>query len=89
MQNNMKINSDKCATLTVCFMKNIPRLPHLHISTTDLQTVDCVKILGILIRSDLKWDKHADQIYRKATNKIYILKLLKHFHLSIQGLLTI
>ena len=26
--NNMKLNPDKCATMTVCFMKNIPQFPH-------------------------------------------------------------
>ncbi len=71
IQNNMKINPDKCATMTVCFLKNIPQLPPLQISSTDLHTVDCVKILGVLISSDLKWDKH--KIYRKARNKIYML----------------
>ncbi len=85
----MKINPDKCATMTVCFMKNIPQLPPLQISSTDLHTVDCVKILGVLISSDLKWDKHVDQIYRKASSKIYMLKILKKFHLSIPDLLTI
>ena len=73
-ENNMKLNPDKCATMTVCFMKNIPQFPPLRISSTELH---------------LRWDKHVNQIYRKASNKIRMLKLLKKFHLPVADLLTV
>ena len=88
-ENNMKLNPDKCATMTVCFMKNIPQFPPLRISSTELHTVECVKILGVLISSNLRWDKQVNRIYRKASNKIYMLKLLKKFHLPVADLLTV
>ena len=88
-QNNMNINSSKCANMNVCFMKNVPQYEPLLIMGSALEVVDYVKILGIWISSNLKWDKHIDHIYRKANSKIYMLKLLKKFNLSLPDLLTV
>ena len=88
-QNDMKLNPDKCINMNVCFMKNPPETVPLKMCLKDLKQVDNVKILGVTISSDLKWDLHMSQVLRKASNKLYMLKVLKKFKLSTVDLLTI
>ena len=87
-QNDMKLNPDKCVNMNVCFMKNPPEFFPLKMCLKDLKQVDNVKILGVTISSDLKWDLHMSQVLRKASNKLYMLKVLKKFKLSTVDLLT-
>jgi hypothetical protein len=89
VDNNMKLNPDKCVNMNVCFMRNPPQLPPLQICSKNLQVVDYVKILGVLLTADLKWDKHVAHIHRKASGKLFMVKLLKKFNLSVPDLLTI
>ena len=87
-QNDMKLNPNKCVNMNVCFMKNPPEIVPLKMCLKDLKQVDNVKILGVTISSDLKWDLHMSQVLRKASNKLYMLKVLKKFKLSTVDLLT-
>ena len=67
--NSILINALICH---VCFMKNPPEIVPLKMCLKDLKQVDNVKILGVTISSDLKWDLHMSQVYRKASNKLYV-----------------
>ena len=89
VQNNMKLNPSKCMAMNVCFMKNPLRLTPLEICSQQLQIVDCVKILGVQISSDLKWSAHISNLIRRANSKHYMIKMLKKFHLSQVDLITI
>lgn len=75
--------------MNVTFMQNPPDAQPLQVCSKDLQIVDEVKILGVTISSNLKWDRHISNIVRKAGNKLYMLKLLKKFNLSVNDLITI
>ena len=87
--NDMTLNPDKCVNMNVTFMQNPPEGQPLQMCSKDLQIVDKVKILGVTISSNLKWDCHVSNIVRKASNKLYMLKLLKKFNLSVSDLITI
>ena len=42
-------------------------------------TVECVttyKLLGIIISNDLKWNEHIDYVSRKASKRLYSLRIL-------------
>ena len=88
-QNDMKLNPDKCVNMNVCFMKNSPEIVPLKMCLKDFKQVDNVKIPGVTISSDLKWDLHMSQVLRKASSKLFMLKVLKNFKLSTFDLLTI
>ena len=43
-------------------------------------TVECVttyKLLGIIISNDLKWNEHIDYISKKASKRLYALRIFK------------
>ena len=41
------------------------------------EIVKSVKILGVTVRNDLKWNDNVDNITAKASRRIYLLKQLK------------
>ena len=44
----------------------------------DLEVVDEVRILGLIIRSDLKWVSNTDSMVSKANKRIWIVRRLKY-----------
>ncbi|KAI8516708.1 hypothetical protein Bbelb_052890 [Branchiostoma belcheri] len=48
-----------------------------------------MKILGIHLQANLKWNMHIDTIYHKASQRLCLLCKLKHFHLPIDDLVTV
>ena len=63
--------------------------PAISIDATRLQVVSEIKLLGIYIQSDLKWDKHMNEVVKRANGKLYMLRLLKSHGLPRCDLLTI
>ena len=87
--NNMQLNPKKCATMKVSFLKNEPEEQPLTIANEPLKVVDSAKILGVNINDNLKWHTQVSQMVKKANGRLYMLKLLKHFNLPRDDLVTI
>ena len=87
--NHMKLNPSKCAHMKVPFLKNQDEDHALTIDQVPLQEVSTTKILGVHVSSDLKWSKHICEVLKKANSRLYLLKLLKHFNLLTDDLVTI
>ena len=49
----------------------------LHINVTTIETVDSFHLLGLTIHNNLKWDKHVERIFKKASKRLYFLSQLK------------
>ena len=47
-----------------------------------------IKILGIWIQDNLKWDKNITEITKKANRRLYMLRMLKKFGFNHQELIT-
>ena len=45
------------------------------------------EILGVTVRNDLKWNDHVDNITAKASQRIYLLKQLKHAGIDRKSLI--
>jgi len=61
----MKLNSLKCSVVSFSHKKNITSFPY-SINDTPLSVDDFYNYLGILLKSDLNWDKHVASIAQKA-----------------------
>ena len=48
---------------------------HLQHSTS-IRSTRSAKVLGVTLRDDLKWNDHVNNITAKASQRIYLLKLL-------------
>lgn len=89
VKNNMKLNPTKCMYMDVSFMRSPQILPPLRLCNQNLQSADVVKILGIKIAKDLKWDIHIGDVLVRASGRLFMLTSLKKFGLSIRDLVTI
>ena len=56
---NMLLNPSKCMSMDINFTKNPKEPVPIQLCGLDLQCTDVVKILGIKMSSDLKWDIQA------------------------------
>ena len=77
MQNKLVANARKCKTMKVNFSRKYDFPLEAKLGTEMLQQVDQMKILGITITSDLKWQENTDQIVRRAMSRIWILRRMK------------
>lgn len=73
----MKLNSKKCKVLHVTCMKEIPAWPSLSMDQNIFKICDSVKVLGVTIQSDLKWDGQVDHMLSSASRKLFALRRLK------------
>ena len=51
--------------------------PKFNIGGTDIETVDQLKLLGVQVTNDLKWNANTESIHKRDYNKLWILKRLK------------
>ena len=67
----MFINSSKTKVLNINFCNNpLPVLPNF-------ENVKVLKMLGVFFNDQLTWSEHFDFILRKASQRLYILRILK------------
>ena len=45
-----------------------------------------MKVLGVIIQDNLKWNQHADATVKKAAKRLYFLMQLKHTHVPAKDL---
>jgi hypothetical protein len=55
----------------------------------ELEVVEEIKLLGVMITSDLKWNAHCDFICQKAFARLWMLRRLKPLGASVDVLLEI
>ena len=75
--NDMVINPTKTKEILIDFSKR-RKPPHpLQIDNTIITRVSKVKLLGVSITHDLKWNTHVDEITAKANQRVFWLSRLK------------
>ena len=67
----------KCKELRMSFVRNKPELDPILVNHQTLESVNSVKLLGLDISSDLKWNVHVSELVRKVSTTFYFLRWLK------------
>ena len=88
-RNNMKLNPTKTKEVVVNFSTRPPSHSPIVIDGTEVDLVSQAKLLGVVISSDLKWNQHVDAICKKASKRLYALRLLKRSALPEDVLITV
>ena len=86
--NMFQIQPKKCKEMRISF-KKIPGIYEnitIHGKTIDI--VRSVKILGVTLQSNLKWDEHINNIVKKASKRLYFLSQLKRAKVSSNELVN-
>ena len=76
-KNEMIINNEKTKLMVFNPCKKVDFRPELEFGDDQLELVDKMKLLGVTIRSDLKWISNSEDIVKRALNKLWIIRRLK------------
>ena len=63
--------------LTISFSRQCPRFQRARIDGNPIESVQCAKLLGVMINSNLTWNDHIEELVKKASRKHYFLVQLK------------
>ena len=90
-EHQMRINSDK--TKVMLFNTSTARdfMPRVNIGNSDqnLEVVDQLKLLGIIITSDMKWHANTEYLCIKGYNRLWMLRNLKKVGATKEELLDV
>ena len=82
-ENGLMINEKKTNLMFV-------RKGHSPFSSLLIETVPCLRILGVTFDENFKWDSHVDNIVKIASRRIHVLRRLKKTpHVSKEDLCTV
>ena len=91
-QNDMKINSEKSKEIIISFAQDgnfRSTIPNIKIDGRDIAQVCHAKLLGVTISQDLTWNKHVDNIVKKAGKRLYMLYQLKRAGITQKDLVSV
>ena len=73
--NDMSVNPPKTKHLPVNFTKQQESSQDLYIEDQYIEKEKVVKLLGVYIQDDLKWDQHVHSIVTKASQRLRIIRV--------------
>ena len=79
----------KCKELRISFSRSpaIRELVSIN-ETAIIDLVKSVKVLGVIIQDNLKWNQHVDATVKKAAKRLYFLMQLKRAHVPAKDLVS-
>ena len=86
-QNKFQLNESKCKELRISFAKSAADFAPIVINGKAIEVVSTVKLLGLNISSDLRWNCHVAEISKKVASRLYFLKQLKRANIPAKDLL--
>ena len=87
--NKMKLNLEKCKFMLFNPTTNFDFIPELEAEGKSIETVEKMKLLGLIITNDLKWRANTEQMVKKAYNRLWIIKRLKAHGASFEDLVDV
>ena len=87
--NDMKLNHQKSKVMFFNPCTSVDFTPDLRLEKNPLEVVEKLKILGVIIQSDLKWKLNTEYIVRKANSRLWVLRRLKNLGASINDLIDV
>lgn len=88
LQNKFQLNEDKCKEMRISFAKQEPDFAPVIINEKAIETVPTIKLLGLNITNDLKWNYQVAEIIRKVSARLFFLRQLKRANVPSKELLT-
>ena len=79
--NKLPLNEKKTEVLTICGKRLSNRSPNdivISVNGSQLENIQCAKLLGLEIDKELTFHLHVDKLYKKLFQRIGILKKNRH-----------
>ena len=87
--NSMTPKPEKCKIMNVSFLKRPTVFPNFHLGATTLECVDTLKLLGVIVQADMKWDMQTSHMTSVAAKRLYMLCILKKYKAPVGDLLSV
>eukprot|EP00061_Rhincodon_typus_P012815 g38779.t1 len=85
-ENNLSFNFGKTKELAIDFGKKGGEHALIYINRAEVERVDSIKFLRVMITDNLFWTSNIDVRVRKARQRLFILRQLRKFDMSIKTL---
>ena len=80
--NEMKLNYKKTKVMIFNPCRNIDFMPEICIEGNELEVVEEMRLLGLIIRSDMRWTSNTENMIKKASKRLWMLRRLKYLGAS-------
>ena len=87
-ENRFQLNVAKCKEQRISFAKHSVDLEPILVNGEAINVAHTVKLLGLNISSDLRWNCHVSEISQKFASRLYFLRQLKRANIPTKDLLT-
>ena len=76
--NEMKLNYKKTKLIVFNPCKSIDFMPEVSLSGQNIEVVEEIRLLGLIIRSDMRWCSNTKNMIAKASKRLWVLRRLKN-----------
>ena len=84
-KDHMTLNTAKCSTMRIAAAGR-PNFIPLRVDGTEVPHVSTMKLLGVTIQGNLKWDKQVEAMVAKANTRRYFITVLKRAGVQLRDL---
>ena len=85
----MKINDSKTKAILFNNAVKSDFFPNLTLNDTPLEVVEEIRLLGVMVSSDLSWRTNTATMCQKAYSRLWMLRRLKPLGASVDDLLDV
>eukprot|EP00061_Rhincodon_typus_P011887 g37242.t1 len=85
-ENNLSLNFGKTKELIINLRKKGGEHAPIYVNGTEVERVKTIKFLGVTITNDLSWTSHVNVTVKKARQRLFFLRQLRKFGMSIRSL---
>ena len=85
----MKINDSKTKAILFNNAVKSDFFPNLTLNDTPLEVVEEIRLLGVMVSSDLSWRSNTSTMCQKAYSRLWMLRRLKPLGASVDDLLDV
>ena len=89
IDNEMKINTSKTKAMLFNPARSMDCMPQLNLDGQEIDLVEEMRVLGLVIRSDLKWSSNTHNMVVKGFKRIWMLRRLKQLGAKRDELLDV
>ena len=82
-ENEMVINKDKTKVMIFNEAKSLDFMPNMEVDNQKFEVVEEMKLLGLVISSDLKWHQNTKNMCQKGFSRLWMLRRLKYLNADI------
>ena len=73
----MKINYKKTKVMIFNPCTSIDFMPQLELGSYELEVVEEMRVLGVIIQPNMKWEANIETMVKKAFKKLLVIRRLK------------